>query len=258
MDLYKDTAFIYDYDNRSIAKDDIPFYKKIIPPGSSVLELAAGTGRVAIELAEHGCLMTCLDLSDEMLAVFIEKIRGLPKKLFGRIEIVKGDMRVFDLGRTFNWIIIPFRSFQWLITESDRITCLESIKQHMDSTSTTVITLFNPLTDFIEHWGIYKDIEGLNIDLPDGKSLRRFESQGRHDKVNQVIECNNIYRIYKNNELISEHKHNFDLFYMYPDQVRGLLQSNGLMIESVYGYYDFQPIKDDIKLEQIYILKKAE
>ena len=57
---YSKTAQFYDLAlnmrNPAIA-GDIDFYKQIIPPGSRVLEIGCGTGRVAIELYRHGCFV---------------------------------------------------------------------------------------------------------------------------------------------------------------------------------------------------------
>ena len=255
MDLYKHTAFIYDYDNRPIARDDIPFYRTLIPSGSKVLELAAGTGRIAIELVKNGCSMTCIDLSDEMLEVFRNKVHGLPAETASRISIIKGDMRNFDFPEAFDWIIIPFRSFQWLAEPSEREACLECIKKHMQPSSRAVITFFNPIEDLLNAWGVFKNIEVYLSDLPDGTILRRFESQGRHDKEKQVIECNNVYRIFKGDALKAEYRHDFEIVYLFPGQIKAMLDKAGFEIEAMYGYYDFRPFKLEEKLEQIFILK---
>lgn len=53
--LFQKAAFLYDYDDRDIVKDDIPFYLEYAAkyPGT-ILELACGTGRVALVLAQNG------------------------------------------------------------------------------------------------------------------------------------------------------------------------------------------------------------
>jgi ubiquinone/menaquinone biosynthesis C-methylase UbiE len=69
--LYQQTAQFYDLVNsRGYVEADIPFYKKIIQPQSRILEVGCGTGRVAIELAKHGCDVTGIDLSEWMLDEF--------------------------------------------------------------------------------------------------------------------------------------------------------------------------------------------
>lgn len=53
--IYENTAWLYDYDNRDNLIDDIPFYKEYaLKSGAEVLELGCGTGRGAFKLAEAG------------------------------------------------------------------------------------------------------------------------------------------------------------------------------------------------------------
>ncbi len=64
----------------------------IIPPGSPVLEVGVGTGRVAIPLVSKGYLLTGLDLSWNMLQKLKENYRTQPpqKKLLPP-DVIQGD-----------------------------------------------------------------------------------------------------------------------------------------------------------------------
>ena len=64
--------------------------------GLAVLEVACGTGRVALQLARDGIRVVGFDLSPEMLDVAREKGAGMPN-----VRWVQADMRSFDLGETF-------------------------------------------------------------------------------------------------------------------------------------------------------------
>ncbi|OZV13243.1 hypothetical protein CIW83_05045 [Tissierella sp. P1] len=49
--IYENTAWLYDYDNRDNLTDDISFYKEYtLKLSGEVLELGCGTGRVALKL----------------------------------------------------------------------------------------------------------------------------------------------------------------------------------------------------------------
>lgn len=51
--LYTKAAFLYDFDDRDIVKSDIPFYLEYAAKyRGNILELACGTGRVSLVLAE--------------------------------------------------------------------------------------------------------------------------------------------------------------------------------------------------------------
>ena len=84
--LFQKAAFLYDYDDRDIVKDDIPFYLEYAAkyPGD-ILELACGTGRVALVLAQNGHQVYGIDLSGSMLEQFRSKLAGQPKAVQDRI-----------------------------------------------------------------------------------------------------------------------------------------------------------------------------
>ncbi len=65
---------------------------------ATVLDAGCGTGRVATELARHGIEVTGVDVDASMLATARE--RGPD------VEWVEGDLRSFDLGRTFDVVVM--------------------------------------------------------------------------------------------------------------------------------------------------------
>lgn len=63
----------------------------LVPPGSRVLEVGAGTGRYSVALAEEGHEVTALELAEPNLALLRQKTSGLD-----RITALRGD--AVDLG----------------------------------------------------------------------------------------------------------------------------------------------------------------
>ncbi len=143
--------------------NEIDFYRglaaKATKDGRTVLELACGTGRVAIRLAEAGATIVGLDLSEAMLEVARTRNAG--------VRWVLGDMRSFDLGETFGLVIIPGHAFQNLTEADDQAACLASIRQHLDPGGRLVVHLDRP------------DIAWLG-DIASGKS-GVFEAAGEFD-----------------------------------------------------------------------------
>ncbi len=119
---------------------EIDFYKELAAEahlnGRAVLELACGTGRVAIRLALGGVEVVGLDISSAMLEVAREKSAGM-----SNIRWVLHDMRAFDLGETFGLAVIPGHAFQNLVTPSDQIECLKCIERHLSPDGTLVVHL---------------------------------------------------------------------------------------------------------------------
>jgi SAM-dependent methyltransferase len=88
--------------------EDLPLWRDLaIAHGGPVLDVGAGTGRVALHLAGRGHAVVALDRSPALLAALRERVDGLP------VETVEADARAFDLGaRRFGLILVPMQTVQ--------------------------------------------------------------------------------------------------------------------------------------------------
>jgi SAM-dependent methyltransferase len=252
---YLYTAQFYDLlSTRNAVNVDIAFYKQIIKPQSHVLEIGCGTGRVAIELYQHGCFITGIDISNPMLTEFRKKLRTSPD-MQSRIKLHLCDMTTFDLGMTFDWLIFPGRVFQALTLEKQRRACLLATHFHMGAESRAVISMFDPAPEIMASWG-EKGIVDFDIELLDSnRRLRRIQNLIEHDTSAQIIKTEYIFQVYDDNGVLEEYPDRLELGYLFPDQANELFCSSGFIIEQVYGGYGFQPLRPDVKKEQIYILR---
>ncbi len=58
------------YDNlvtAFIGERELRLIRKLVPPGSTVLDYGCGTGRTTIDLLKRGCCVTAFDISQEMI-----------------------------------------------------------------------------------------------------------------------------------------------------------------------------------------------
>src|SRR6185436_15149303 len=91
------------YDGPYSARDDVDFFVgEAVAAKGTVLEIGCGTGRVLIPAARAGVNIVGLDISPSMLQVCDARIRAEPDAVRARIGLVTGDMRAFDLHRTFH------------------------------------------------------------------------------------------------------------------------------------------------------------
>ena len=119
---------------------EIDFYRELAAEANgdsqSVLEVACGTGRVAMRLSRDGIKVVGLDYSSAMLDVAREKSAGM-----SNIRWVQGDMRSFELGEAFGLVIIPGQAFHNMLTVADQIACLQSIQRHLVPRGVLVVHL---------------------------------------------------------------------------------------------------------------------
>jgi SAM-dependent methyltransferase len=252
--LYEESASLYDIGNElPPVAADIEFYLSTIAPTESVLEVGCGTGRVALPLAERGNTVAGIDLSPSMLREFLSKIADHPAASH-RLSLSQMDMRAFDLGRTFDWIIFPFRVFQALTTDEDRRLCLTSVRRHMHEGSRAVLTLFNPDKTILDGWG-RRDILAFEMtDERTGRTIRSFQDQLWHDERRQVIAVTTRYEVHDGDAQVETLVDDFEIGYLYPDQCGPLFAACGLSIVDAFGDYDRRPLRAGEQIEQIYIL----
>jgi ubiquinone/menaquinone biosynthesis C-methylase UbiE len=103
---------------------DVPFYlRQIRKYGEPVLELACGTGRITIPLAEKGIKITGLDISKSMLS----QAKKNSKEKGVDVEWVKADCRDFRLKKKFNLIFFPINSICHLMDIESVESCFRCV-----------------------------------------------------------------------------------------------------------------------------------
>jgi SAM-dependent methyltransferase len=250
--LYKNTADYYDYDNRKIIKDDLDFYVGYAnKTNGPILELASGTGRVSLYVAEKtNRQMQCIELSEYMVERFKYKLKTTHQHLRDKINICIGDMACFDLGKKFEFIIIPWRALQWLPVQEKTIECLKCVFEHLSDNGLFVFDIFKP--------GIYDEKwlgkEVVSYDITDGnRRIIRTTINHFADTAKKYIQYKNKIKILKDGkETIKEDMLTIK-YYEHKDIV-GILKSTGFIIKEEYGYYDKRTLADGD--EMIFICTK--
>lgn len=140
---YVDYAEYYDYDVGDV-ETDIPFFLDYAKQtGKPILELACGTGRVLIPLAEAGFTVHGLDISENMLKFAEKKVEE--KKLSNHVTLTLGDMANYDLLiKEFSMAFITFRSFMHLFTQEDQLSCLRCTFEHLKPGGLLIIDVYAP------------------------------------------------------------------------------------------------------------------
>ena len=176
------------YDSVHTLAEDIPFWvEEAKASGGPVLELACGTGRVAIPIAQAGVPVVGLDNSTQMLKLARAKARRL-KLATNVLRFAHGDMRDFSLdGQKFSLAIIPFRSFQLLLSVADQYQALYAIRAHLVPGGRLIVDLFVPGRDLLT-----RDL--CDYEVADPVTGQRFlvSFQARYDTFNEVAAVRTI------------------------------------------------------------------
>jgi SAM-dependent methyltransferase len=104
-----------------------------------VLDVGAGTGRVALELARAGHHVVALDREPLLLETLARRAAGL------RVEPVVADAGGFDIGRRFGLVIVPMQTIQLLPA---RAGFLASARRHLERGGLLAIAISGALENF--------------------------------------------------------------------------------------------------------------
>ena len=123
-DMYeKAMARYYDKMMENLLYDIEIYLKNASVLGGQILELACGSGRVMIAMAEKGFHVTGIDLSRDMLDLLNEKLVKKPRRVRERITTYQCDMTNFCLSQKYKLIMLPATSISLLLND-DRIQSL--------------------------------------------------------------------------------------------------------------------------------------
>ena len=238
-DYYLISPKLYD-DQFWWKKNDIEFWKSLFTDyNKTILEFAAGTGRLALPLIREGYLYSGVEISSEYVE-YAHKQHRLD-------SIVQGDMKNVDLKQTFDYIFIGFNSFSHLLNSSDVLLFLDVVKHHMHAGSRFYIDLFIPPPSF--------------LDTPKNEKKKIIDFFDSTIQENVIIEeslCYNqntgiisITWYYVNSNNITYQKFKFQMRAYYPNIIKNLLVASGFHIKNLWGGYDKNVFKKDSSL-QIY------
>jgi SAM-dependent methyltransferase len=101
--------------------------------GGRALELAIGTGRIGLPLAERGVPVAGIDNSEAML----DRLREKPGA--ERIELVAGDMATTRVDGEFSLVYLVFNTIFNLTTQDGQVACFENAAAHLRSGGRFVI-----------------------------------------------------------------------------------------------------------------------
>jgi SAM-dependent methyltransferase len=248
MNEYDVYAATYDVKHGEFT-EDIPFYveeaRRAQPP---VLELACGTGRVLIPVAQAGVCVVGLDASPAMIQACRHKVAGLPEEMQARITLVEADMRDFAFDGRFGLVYCPFRAFLHLMTTEDQIAALRNIHAHLRDGGRFALNFFNPDPAYIAEAasrgrGLAKVVNEF-IHPESGNRVIEWSTLG-HDPVEQRIE---IYFIHDEVDVGGELLHRtykpMRLRWIYRYEFEHLLARCGFELEALYGGFDRRPLTD--------------
>ncbi|HUW15822.1 MAG TPA: class I SAM-dependent methyltransferase [Actinomycetes bacterium] len=228
---------------------DAPFYRQLADDvDGPILDLACGTGRIALDLARAGHDVTAVDVSDAMLA------HAASKPGAEDVEWVQQDARELKLRPKFALVALAGNSFQAFLTNDDRDAVLKAIYRHLRPGGRLAFSIRFPQphelarrVDVPELWHSYLDADGHQV-LVSGTQ--------HYHPVAQVMH-HTTYRHFAVDGIPAEAPTSVELRYHFPQELEASLRAARFQVEERYGDFDGGPLGEQATT-MVYVCRKPE
>ena len=197
--------------------------------GRPALELAIGTGRIALPLKRAGVEITGIDVSEGMVA----KLRAKPGG--DEIEVVMGDFAEVEVEGDFGLVFVVFNTFFNLASQQDQVRCFANVADHLGDEGLFLLEAFVPdITRFNQHQ--YSGVDSVSVD-------EVIMEASRHDPVRQRVDSQHIVmRAGKPVELYP-----VSIRYAYPSELDLMARLAGLRLRDRWGGWQREPFTSESK-----------
>lgn len=202
--------------------------------GGPLLDLACGTGRMALRMAAQGYEVTGVDIMPEM----IEQARKKAADRTLSVEWVVSDGRAFHLQKQFPFIFMLCHAWQFFLTREDQEALLARVREHLQPGGCFLFETRNPNSHNllpVHHPGpqTYPTAEGGQFIVTEQK---------RYDPLTQIQHYTRQHVFLHSDGQRVEKTIRVALRYVYPQEVEALLHYNGLQIRTCYGSWQQEPL----------------
>ncbi|WP_336045930.1 class I SAM-dependent methyltransferase [Solibacillus ferritrahens] len=187
---------------------------------STIIELACGTGRLAIPLAKRGHTVYGVDIDQGMLHFAQEMAR----KKGVDIHLSVQDCTQLNLPIKSDFIYMTGNSFQHFLTNESQDALFMSVKKHLNPAGEFLFDTRNPILHELAKDEIYEESIDKN-----GETCTVI-NQETYDPLTQILHCTSTYTSSQ-----KEYKDRIKLRYTYPLEMQRLLEQHGFELIHIYG-----------------------
>ncbi|CAN5349679.1 class I SAM-dependent methyltransferase [soil metagenome] len=244
--FYKANADYYDaeYEHSPMLQCDLPFFLGHLPRKKQcVLDVACGTGRASIPIAQAGHRVVGIDYDKTMIdrAIFKRDSVGLNSK---HLELLKQDALKIKLNEKFDWATVFFNTFLNFTSLEHQDALLAGVHLHLRPRGRLWIDIFQPNLELLST----PESKGVDASMFYVAALDRTVQRStdiHRDPSRQVQHITFHYRWFDGNGTEQHETSEFDLTFMFPRELQLLLERNGFELECIYGDYDGSKLTAD-------------
>ena len=234
-------APFYDLDFGALAAD-IEMYRQFaaVAQGrrkrAAVLELGAGTGRVAAALAEAGHTVVAVEANAAMRVAAADQLTA------AGVELVAADFRTLRLRRSFDLVICALSTFCHLQSRADQRATLAAVRRHLAPGGLAIFDLPPFDAGDWEPGPRPPLLEWVRLDPRSGRWLCKWATL-EADPASQTQWVTYLYDEQADDGGVRRSIARFPLRHVFRFEMEGLLEAARLSPVQMYGSYDLDPVE---------------
>lgn len=228
-----------------------------------ILELAAGSGRIAVPLVAAGHDVTAVDIEPAMLERAFARARALigPRGAgsdrnrpvgqgiridIGRLELIEADLLELHLptAGTYRLAIIALNSIFLLASRDAQQRAFRTIARHLAPGGLAVVDVWLPDEDDLARFDGRLIFEYERLEPETGQRVTKVDS-ARFDSATAIVDLTTIYEEGASGGTTVRWIRHDALRLVGVDELRAMAEDAGLIVDEVGGDYDLDPIAPD-------------
>jgi SAM-dependent methyltransferase len=242
-DEHDDLARLYDLDLTEDPGDVDLYLSLACRTGGPILELAVGSGRIAVPLVMVGHDVTGVDTDPAMLNRARQRVATGDASAGDRLTLVEGDLRTVRLSDagSYRLALIALNSILLLSSRDDQREALRTLAHHLAPGGLAVVDVWLPDADDLGRFDGRIVLEYARPDPASGRMVTKSAS-AQHDATAQRVVLTAIYEESSPGEPARRWVRTDRLRLVTADELAGFAEDAGLVVEQLAGGYDLSPL----------------
>ena len=212
--------------------------------GGPILELAVGSGRLAVPLAEDGHEVTGVDLDAAMLARARERADAAGKAVARRVRLVRDDARTVRLpdAGEYRLACIPLNSVFLMGTRADQAAAVATLAAHLAPGGLAMVDAWLPDADDLARYDGRLVLEWVREDPATGRTVTKTGS-AVFDATTSTVGLTTIFEEGRPGEAPVRWVRSDRLRLVGPDELVAFAEAAGLVPDTLAGDYDMTDLE---------------
>jgi SAM-dependent methyltransferase len=250
--FYAAVARYYDAEHRD-KTDDLDLYSELSAEyGGPILEVACGSGRVMLHLAQEGYEVHGIDIEPAMLELARAKAERRPD-LRERLHFYEGDVLSFDTEKRFRLALVPYNGLMHFHEQEDQLELLRRLRRWLMADGLLALDLPNPADAFAAQDTDAMLLEKTFLEPETGHLVMQY-SVSSLDGTEQLLRVTWIYDEVTGDGTVKRTFAPVIFRYFFYAELRLLLELAGFTVEAVYGSPELDLYEDGC--ERMIVLAK--